>query len=65
MNPSFITSPVLQKDSELVFSSKLLPRNTAMKMKLGTKSIWQGLVHMEDMVLTSKELFLKLAVPKK
>ena len=26
---------------------------------------WQGIVHTMDMVLTSKELFLKLAVPKK
>ena len=28
-------------------------------------SLWQGIVHVMDMVLTSKEFFLKLVVPKK
>ena len=28
-------------------------------------SLWLGIMHVKDMVLTSKELFLELAVPKK
>ena len=33
-------------------------------MKLGTMSLWQGIMHVMDMVLTGKELFLELAVHK-
>ena len=35
-----------------------------MKIKLGTKSLWQGIVHTIDMILTIKEFFFKLAFPK-
>ena len=65
MNPSFITSPILKKDSEQLFSSKPLSRTTIIKIKFETKSLWQGIVHRIDTVLASKEMFLKLAVPKK
>ena len=36
-----------------------------MKIKLGLKSLWKEIVHAMDMVLISKELFFKLAIPKK
>ena len=36
-----------------------------MKIKLGTMSFPQEIMHVMNMVLTSKELFPKLAVPKK
>ena len=36
-----------------------------MKIKLGTMSLSDGIMHALDMVWASKELFLKLAVPKK
>ena len=36
-----------------------------MKTELGTMSLSLGMMHAMDMVLTSKYLFLKLAVPKK
>ena len=36
-----------------------------MKIKLGTMSHVLGIMDAKDMVLTSKELLLKLAVPKK
>ena len=35
-----------------------------MKIKLGTMSLSQGIMHAMDIVLTSKELFLKLVIPK-
>ena len=45
--------------------AKRLSRTTPMKIKLGAKSFWQGIVHTMDMLLATKELFLKLTVPKK
>ena len=36
-----------------------------MKIKLGAMTLWLGIMHAMDMVLTSKELFLKLAGPQK
>ena len=60
LNSSFIISPLLSKDSEQLFSSKLLFRTTQgiVKLEIG---------HAMDMVVPCKQkvIFLKLVVAKK
>ena len=60
VNSSFIISPLLSKDSEQLFSSKLLFRTTQgiVKLEMG---------HAMDMVVPCKQkvIFLKLVVAKK
>ena len=50
-----------------VISSKPLFRSTPRAIKLGTKSVWKQIVNAMDRSypVSKKELFLKLAVPKK
>ena len=57
---SFVTSSVLSKHSEQIFSSKLLFRTTSRIIKLKIKILW-----LENMHAMFYEFFLKLVVPKR
>ena len=49
------------------FRAAIFPQTSfwiKLKIKLGTMRFSQGIMHVMNMVLTGKELFLKLAVPK-